>query len=353
MVKQEVVKEYGLGLMLLVLVVAAARLLAMVIPGIGTVTAAIILGIGVGNLTPLADLGKRGVRFCEKRLLNGAIVLMGLELQVAAAAGIGGGAVAVILGVVFTSLFLGWIISRRGSLPPRLAFLLGVGNGICGSAAIASCAPVIGADKEELGISVAVINLLGAGAIFLLPLAAGILGLSAPQSALLLGGTIQAVGQTVAASLVMGAEVASLAILVKMGRVLMLGGVVVFLTALGRGRLFGETAAGKEAQREAGSEGGEGTGIKPPGGRINFPVPPFIIGFLLAAVAVNLLPLPERLLGVLDSIKKWMLYLAMAGIGTGIRFATIRRFGLSALGAGTVIFLVNLLLTGGIIAVSL
>ncbi len=339
------VKEYGTGVILLVLIVVTARLLSMVIPGIGTVTAAILLGIVVGNLTPLADLGKGGVKFCEKRLLNGAIILMGLELQLAAAAGIGGSAVAVILGVVFTSLLLGWLISRRGGLPPRLAFLLGVGNGICGSAAIASCAPVIGAEKEELGISVAVINLLGAAAIFLLPLAAGLIGLTAPQSALLLGGTIQAVGQTVAAALVMGDEVASLAILVKMGRVLMLGVVVIFLTALGRQRLFGEAPVSQRASVEGGSKQKES--------KKSFPVPPFIIGFLLAAVGVNLLPIPDGLLGLLDSVKKWMLYLAMAGIGTGIRFATIRRFGLRALGAGAAIFLVNLLLVGGIITVSL
>ena len=196
----------------------------------------------------------------------------------------------------------------------KLGLLLGIGNGVCGAAAIAASAPLIDADKDDIGISVGVVNLLGALGIFLLPLLAGMLGLQENQSGLLVGGTIQAVGQTVATGLRMGEGIARLAIVVKMGRVLLLGVVLVALSFIYRK---------KDAR--------------------SFPVPPFILAFLACALAVNLLPIPEVVLSAVNTIKKVFLMCAMAGIGLGIKLKTLKTHGTTALLVGGGIFAVNII----------
>ncbi len=306
-------QQFIIGLLVCGAIVAAALGLAELLPAVGSVTLAIILGIFVGNLTDFGVRGKTGIAFCEKRLLNIAIALMGFELSVKAAAGLGLQAIPVILGVIVFSIFAGVLAARFLPVPGKLGLLLGIGNGVCGSAAIAASAPLIDADTDDVGISVGVVNLLGAFGIFLLPMLAGILKLKDPQTGLLIGGTIQAVGQTVATGLRMGDHIAGLAIVVKMGRVLLLGVVLIALSLVFRKK----NAKG-------------------------FPVPPFILAFLACALAVNLLPIPESVLSWINLVKKIFLMCAMAGIGMGIKLKTLRTHGAAALLVGSAIFAVNI-----------
>ena len=172
---------------------------------------------------------------------------------------------------------------------------------------------IMKAEKQDVGISVAAVNLLGALAIFLLPALAVRLGLGMDSSALLLGGTVQAVGQTVAAGLRMGEPVAKLAIVVKMGRVLLLG-VVALVLSLSYKR--------EEAYR--------------------FPIPSFIILFLAAVTLVNLVGLPDGVLVIIGGIKKVLFYPAMAAIGMGIHIKSIGRLGLPSIGMAALIFGMNI-----------
>ncbi len=306
-------RDLFIGLVLIGSIVAAALGVSQLLPALGSVTAAIIIGIIVGNITDFGARGKSGVAFCEKRLLNIAIALMGFELSVRSAAGLGIQAVPVILGVITFSIFAGVIAGKFLPVPGKLALLLGIGNGVCGSAAIAASAPLIDAEMDDVGISIGVVNLLGAIGIFLLPFLARILHLQDNQSSLLIGGTIQAVGQTVATGLRMGDSIASMAIIVKMGRVLLLGVVLIALSI---------------TYRKKNTKG--------------FPVPPFIIAFLACALAVNLLPIPEAVLSAVNTVKKIFLMCAMAGIGMGIKLKTLRTHGAAALLVGSAIFAVNI-----------
>jgi uncharacterized integral membrane protein (TIGR00698 family) len=309
------IREYAPGLLIVSLIAAASVFLAGNIPMLGSVTAAIIIGFMAGNTLPrLTDRGKSGIRFAEKRLLNAAIILMGFDLELSAAAGLGFRTLPLIVGIVALSITLGLLAGKLLPLPAKLALLLGIGNGVCGSAAIAASAPLLGANREDVGISIAVINLLGALGIFLVPSIALLLNLGIPQSGILIGGTLQAVGQTVAAGLRMGEEVAGLSTLVKMGRVLMLGlvliGIPFFIKSETKGR---------------------------------FPFPPFIAGFFLCALLMNLVPVPPSLLMVINEVKKALLLCAMVAIGMGIKIKSLAGFGPLALAAGAGMFMLNIL----------
>lgn len=312
------IRTYLPGLAAVSVMAAAAVFLAGIVPLLGSVTAAIIIGLIAGNALPrLGEYGGTGIRFAEKRLLNIAIVLMGFELELSAAAGLGFRTLPLIIGVVALSILLGLAAGRILPLPSGLALLLGIGNGICGSAAIAASAPLLKAERDDVGISIAVINLLGAAGIFLVPSLARLIGLDDPESGILIGGTLQAVGQTVAAGLRMGEAVAGLSTLVKMGRVLMLGVVLVIIPFFMK--------SGRDETRS------------------RFPLPPFIVGFFVCALVMNLLTLPPELLSVINEVKKALLLCAMVAIGMGIRIKSLAGFGPLALAAGAGMFAVNIL----------
>ncbi|ORC34153.1 hypothetical protein B4O97_13825 [Marispirochaeta aestuarii] len=312
--------EYLIGFILVAATVAAGLAASSMLPALGSVTAAILAGMLVGNLTSWPEKGKKGIKLCEKRLLNIAIALMGFELEFSAATELGGGSILVVIGVITLSITVGLVFGRIFPLPKRLSLLLGIGNGVCGSAAIAAAAPLMKAKQEEIGISIGIVNLLGAVAIFLLPFLARILDLDSTQSGLLVGGTVQAVGQTLATGLRMGEEVARTAIVIKMGRVLLLGVVLIALSIAFRREKSG-----------------------------GFPVPTFIVAFLVCALAVNILPVPQALLSLIGSVKTVLLLCAMAAIGMSIEFSSLTRHGVLALSVGAGIFAINIALVLGLV----
>ena len=305
--------SYRTGTLLVIATVALGTAASGFFPALGRATAVILTGILIGNLGDLRSKGKSGIKFFEKKILNIAIALIGFELEFQAMAGLDGRAIFLVVGVILISILCGLAAGRFLPVSPRLALLLGIGNGVCGSAAIMASAPVIKAEDDEIGVSVGVVNFLGAAGIFILPALAGYAGLSPTESGMLLGGTLQAMGQTVAAGLRMGPEIAKIAAVIKMARVLLLGVVLIGLSLAFR----------KEKQ----------------GG---FPVPSFIIAFILAALAVNLIQIPPQVLKVILSIKSWLLLTAMAAIGLSIDIRDVYRNGAAALTIGASIFAVTI-----------
>ncbi len=300
------------GLVLILIIGVASWLLADVLPALGGVTIAILLGVIVGNLLPSMDRYSAGTKVSEKRFLPAAIALLGVELQLATLIELGGLAVLIILATITTSLLVSLQLGRMLGYSREFSLLMGAGNGICGSSAVAATRLAIDANEEDTGISISVVNLLGTLGIFFIPALAGFLQLAEADSGLLIGGSLQAVGQVVAAGFSVGAGVGSIALVVKMGRVLMLGPMVILLANLTRRK-----------------EGG----TRRPGARI----PRFIIGFFALSLLASFAILPEPIIEIVRTSGKFLLILAMAGIGLRIQFRTLYRSGLGALLFGMVI----------------
>jgi uncharacterized integral membrane protein (TIGR00698 family) len=208
------------------------------------------------------------------------------------------------------------VVGRWLGLPRSMALLLGVGSAICGSSAIAAVAPLVTRDRTEIGLSVGVINLLGTAGIFLLPAVVAFQGLGEPSGALLIGGSLQAVGHVVAAGFGVSDMVGELATAVKMFRVLLLGPVVVVLGLLIRSRE----------------------------GRTWKLVPAYIVAFIVLAVVGNLGIFPVGWIDSMKIVSKVLLAIAMAGVGLRIQVAGLLRQAPRALLVGAIIFLVQILL---------
>jgi uncharacterized integral membrane protein (TIGR00698 family) len=288
-------------------VAAAAAVLATygagAIGGLDAVTLAVALGVLIGNLrTPRS--WRPGLDRAASTMLDLSVVLLGLQLDALDLVAIGPGGLALVVASVLAAVAGSAWLGRRLGLPTSLSSLLGYGSGICGSSAIAATSPFVGRSRAgDAALAVGVVNVLGAIGMIALPAVARALDLSPRDGALLVGGTLQAVGHVVAAGFSLGSETGELATAVKMARVALLPLIVAVLAA-----------------RQGSASGGA--------------VPAYLVGFGVAVLLRSLGLVPEGVQGPSHTAAKWVLTLAMVGLGSKISVAALREEGWRAVALG-------------------
>lgn len=324
-IEEEMKKIYGIGLCIIIGVIA--KFTSQYVP-LGAVAIAILIGIVVGNSIKLGETFKSGIAFSEKQLLSFAIALMGVNLNYVLLQKLGYKTVGLIIVAMSVTIITAIILGKLLKVDPKLSLLLGIGSGVCGSSAIAATEKIIDAKEEDVGLSIAIVNFLGTIGIFLLPLiGAVILKLSHVNAGILIGNTLQAVGQVTAGAFSISEETGQTATIVKMGRVLMLTPIILVL-------LF----CFKTGNTEQGAKKG-----------VKIKVPLFIIGFILFSFIPTFNLLPEKYIGILSTLSKYSLIVAMAGIGLKIKFASLMQSGKSALLVACLIFLVQIIFSSCLI----
>ncbi len=317
------------GVVLCTVIGLAAKYLSSFLP-FGSVTIAILLGIVIGNSVNLGDLFKPGITFSEKQLLSVAIALIGVNLNYVILQELGLRSIGLIISAMGVTIVASLFLAGRMKSSISLALLLGIGSGVCGSSAIAATEGIIGADEEEVGLSVAIVNFLGTIGIFLLPfLGVTVLGFNDIGAGVLIGNTLQAVGQVTAAGFAVGEVAGQTATVIKMGRILMLTPLVLILLAA-----FPSDASARPAKKR-------GISAKS--------IPLFIVGFILFSLVATFGLLPDTALELLGAMGEYALIIAMAGIGLKITFSSILRSGRSALLMGSIIFLIQIVFSGSVI----
>ena len=304
--------QYLPGLVVTVVIALCAKGLSFIIPNIGAVTLAILLGILAGNFLPLGARFKKGIQLSEKRILSYAIMLMGLKLNLHTIFELGVTPAVLVVSTVCTTIGGALLIGRWLGYGHRFGVLMGVGNAVCGSSAIAAVAPVVKGEEDEIGISIGVVNLMGTIGIFLLPGVIYLLHLPEIKGAYLIGGILQAVGHVVAAGFSVSDDVGNIATLIKMVRVLLIGPVVLLFSFLS-------------------SSNGAVKGKK-------LHIPGFIIGFIVCMIIGTVFHADQLILPHLKVLSKYLLMVAMAGVGMKIKYADLIKQGPKALLYGSLIF---------------
>lgn len=289
------------GILLAVVLAASARWLAGFCPGINAVCLAILIGMIWGNVAGHYQVTQAGLAFTEKRILPVAIALMGLELNLKSLSELGPTALLIILPAMVFGIFSAMLFGRLLKVPVRNSLLIGIGSSVCGSSAILAAAPALESEKDECALAVAAVNLIGTVGLFILPVLARLLDLSDMQSAYLLGGSLQAVGQVVASGLSLSDSIGHQALVVKMLRVLMIGPIVLTLI-----RIF---HSGKGGARKRGL------------------VPGYIIGFAACSLLGTFLTGDRVVLPHLCSLGSGLLTVAMVAIGSKIQFQSLWKQG--------------------------
>jgi uncharacterized integral membrane protein (TIGR00698 family) len=291
---------------------------------------AILIGAAVRTAWIPDAHWKPGIDFSAKQVLEVAIVLLGLTLDLPLLLRAGPLLAAGIIVAVLAALGVGYLLGRTLGLRTRLALLVAVGNAICGNSAIAAVAPVIGAEPDDVASSIAFTAVLGVAVVLTLPYLMGPLGLSEYQYGVLAGLTVYAVPQVLAATLPVSALSGQVGTLVKLTRVLMLGPIVLGLSLAMRHR--GATPRGRVAL-----------------GRL---VPWFIIGFLLLAAVRATGVVPEPVVAWARWSSGSLTIVAMAALGLGVDVRVLGRVGgavtATALGALLLLLGISLALVKGL-----
>lgn len=310
----------GYGLMLCV-VIGALAILASTYIALDAAILAIIFGIAIGNMTTLNTMFKCGIKFSEQQVLSLSIALMGVNLNFLILEGLGMKTFLLVLAALIFTIFTSIILAKIFHLDKKTGLLLGIGNAVCGSSAIAATERIIGANEEEVGISIAVVNFMGTIGILLVPmLATVVLKFSDMNSGIFVGNLLQSVGQVVAAGFSINDSSGHIAIIIKMTRILLLIPLVLVL-------LFIFSNKANPSNTEA---------AKPK-------VPLFIIGFIMFSLLPSFHLLTPDHIKVISETSYYLLIVAMSAIGLKIRFQSILRNGRSALTIGGLTFVIQIL----------
>jgi uncharacterized integral membrane protein (TIGR00698 family) len=296
---------------------------------------AIVIGMLIRNTVGVPARFVAGVRYAVVSLMPFAIVLMGARLDFFAI--VRTSATALIISVVCVCVALALTIGlcRRLGVGKKLGILIGIGTAICGGTAIAVAAPVIEADDQDTAFGIATVTLFGMVAVFVLPVLGDLFGMSQLEFGVWAGTSVHATPQVVATGFAYGPHAGDVATIVKLVRVLLLAPVVV-----GLGIWYARSKRRRQIAHVTKFA------------KLTTLFPPFILGFVLLALANTLHLLPDFTLHleqsmfwerqdlrvVLAHVVTWvstfLLTVSMAGVGLGVDVRGLARVGLGALYIG-------------------
>jgi long-chain acyl-CoA synthetase len=300
------------GLALAACGTALAFAVNRLLPALGTLTVAVVLGAVLANTVGVPAAARPGLATATRRLLRAGVVLLGLQLSIPEVAGLGAPMLAVVVATVGGG-FLGTLwIGRRLGLPSDLTLLTATGFSICGASAIAAMQGATDADEDDVAASVALVTIFGSIALVLWPLLQAPLGLPDEAYGAWAGASVHEVAQVVAAASPAGAAALATAVVVKLSRVVLLAPLLAVVSWRRRG-----TAAR-----------GADTGRRP---RL---IPLFVAGFLAAIVVRSTGLLGDAALDVAKSVTTILLAAALFGLGSSVRVRVLAASGPGAISLG-------------------
>ena len=332
------------GLLFAAAGVAVAYAVSAPFDMVGPMVAAIVLGVVVGNVARVPSVLEPGLAVASKRVLRIGIVVLGLRLSLHDVAGLGAGMILTVIAVVAGGIVTGVAIGRALGIGRRQRLLIACGIAICGAAAVAAVAGVLGgrADggkvsdgegggnrerdggkagagaganteavgepglRESVAAAIALVVVFGTLMIALVPMLGHALGLTDMEVGMWGGASVHEVAQVVAIGGSVGGAALGAAVVIKLGRVLMLAPVMAVLGAVERRRI-----------RAAG------------GGDVDLPpiMPLFVAGFLAMVAVRSTGVVPQGVLDAAGVAEQLLLGAAMFALGVGVRFSLIRKVG--------------------------
>ena len=238
---------------------------------------------------------------CSKYLLQVAVVCLGfgMNLQESLRSGADGMLFTVVS--VVSVMALGVLLGYSLHINRKTSYLISSGTAICGGSAIAAVGPVLKADENEMAVSLGVIFILNAVALFIFPPLGHMLDMSQAQFGTWAAIAIHDTASVVGAGEVYGEQALQMATLIKLTRALWiipLAVVTMFIFRDGSGKVS---------------------------------IPWFIFLFILAMVANTYLPLPEWLTAALVWVARRGMVVTLFLIGASLSLATVKQVGVKPL----------------------
>ena len=269
---------------------------------------ALILGMIISSIVKLPEVLKPGIKFSSKTILNISIILLGAKLSIHSIMSESYKVIIMIILCVLFAFFISLLVCKIAKIESKLAILIAVGTAICGGSAIAVAAPIIKAKENDIGLSIAVVNVLGLFAIFIFPILCTFFNFSSNSAGVWMGLSIQAVVQAVAAGFSYSSAAGSAAVIVKLARVLTLAPMMVLISIW-----YGAKNKGKDNRSKT-----SWTSY----------VPPFILLFILLII-LNSFGVVQDLHAkkVISNLSMFFMTMALAGIGLSTNLKKVLKGG--------------------------
>jgi uncharacterized integral membrane protein (TIGR00698 family) len=302
------------GISSAVIIGVAALFLSAYTPSyLNSILIALIIGIVLNNLIAIPKDVESGLTFTSSKMLELSIIFLAFSINYVSISKLGVGSFSSILITVTLVLIAIIYFSRVFKCPTSTGWLIGFGTAICGSSAIAALAPSVSKDKEDVAVSMAVVNLYGSIGMILLPLLLPYLQLSTNQIGLLIGGSLHSVGNVVGAGYGMSDEIGEVSMTIKLARVALLSPALIFFNYL--------------VNRNAVNSWKE-----------YIKLPWYLIGFFIISILTSFIPLSTEFISSMEYIGKVVLTIAMAAIGLKVSFKKLISSGRKGIIFGLFIF---------------
>ncbi|MBZ5962636.1 YeiH family protein [Leuconostoc gasicomitatum] len=296
------------GIIATVILSIIAKVLAIWLPFLGAEAIAMLLGILLGNTVLAGATWAPGIKWAEKFPIEIGIALMGLTVTLRTIEKLGiNGLLFILIQMTLTIVIVLWLGGRIFKVSKQSAMLMGAGNAVCGSSAIASVSPAIGATDDQRRTTVATVSLTGVVLLLVIPVIGPYLvGNNNLLLGALVGGVVQSVGQVVGTAALINPTVVTYATLFKMLRIILLTVVVL---------IFAKMAQKDDTNNQI------TTPIK------GVKIPWFIIAFVILLCVNSFISLPHLINNSAKTISSFTGVVNLAGIGLNLKFATIKKSG--------------------------
>lgn len=239
----------------------------------------------------------------SKYLLQLAVVCLGFTMNLEKSLQSGADGMMFTIVSVVGVMVLGVLFGYYLHLNRKTAYLISSGTAICGGSAIAAVGPVLKANSDEMAMSLGVIFILNAIALFIFPPIGHMLDLSQTQFGTWAAIAIHDTSSVVGAGEVYGGEALETATLIKLTRAL-------WIIPLALVTMFV---------------------FRTPGGKSKISIPWFIFLFVLAMVVNTYVPLPQWFGDTMTWVAKRGMVLTLFLIGASLSWKTVKAVGVKPL----------------------
>lgn len=308
---------------ILVMLVLIFMLFAEYIPGLsfmgGWVSPPVSLLCGLIFALVFGEAYPTFNKTMSKKMLQYSVVGLGFGMNVYSALASGGTGMLFTIISVFGTLLLGWFIGTKlFKIDSVLSYLISAGTAICGGSAIAAVGPIVKAKSTDMTVSLGVVFILNAVALFIFPIIGKYLSLSDQTFGTWVAIAIHDTSSVVGAAQAYSEEALNVATTIKLTRALWIIPVALLTSFLFRDKT-------------------EDSGKK-------ISVPLFII-FFIVALLLNTYLLSEFEMGMqiskfISVISKKCLTLTLFFIGAGLSKSVLRSVGVKPLIFGILLWII-------------
>ncbi len=314
--------QFILGVAICMALAVVSVMLERLIPGeiLGASIIALFMGTIINSFFHPSWI-KPALKFTSKKILKGAIILLGASLSVSTIMSVGKMTFFV---MIFTFLMCfggGYFIRRLFGLNWKLSNLISAGTGICGGSAVAAIAPVIDADDKDIAFAMSSTFLFDMIMIAIYPILGRLLGMTDIAYGIWAGTSVNDTASVVASGYAFSEVAGDFATMVKLTRTIAIIPTVLVFAYIGT----------RIKQKELKSAGD--------GKKVNVLkiIPWFIAGFLALAIVNSIGFIPTEVSGVMKSASKFLMVTALGAIGLGTSLTDFKRAGLSPMFYGITI----------------